>query len=414
MTTPASVPTNGVAAFHPAGPGAGAAAVPGSALLHGVAILARGWRRVAAVALATTAAGALAAAVLPKAYVSGTLLVPFAGTASRSSVALGGVPSGLSNFVAGTIGGGSPAERILNPVLGSSTLTDSIVHRVAHDRNSEEVVRRVLRKGVRVMRNPDGSFVVQVRAPDPQLAATIANTYPVLINKILARVSAEGVLAKAAFLRAQIDSADARLTVSERNLVEFAQRRSAPAAEQQAQRSLDAAAALQQGIFEQEIAVAQLRRTATPNNPELRAAEALLASRRAQLAQLTSGTTPRSVFVPIQRGPELRVASSRVEREYQQDERVYASLSAALTDAQIDASNVLPVLSVLDPAYPPLDPTLTIGDAALLSLGFGTLLGVAVVFFGEVLARMRREPANEPHFEALSRARVLSRTRGPA
>ena len=399
-------PTNGAGSAPYAAGMAARDGAPGSLLLQFAAMLARGRRKAVSIVVATTAAGALAAALLPKSYVAGTLLVPFSGS-SRRGVAMAALPAGLSGLI-GAVGGGSPAERILAPVLTSSTLYDTVMNRVtAGGAASRPVVDEVLRKGIRVARNGDGSILIQVRAPEPNLAARIANIYPGAINDILSRVSAEGSRTKQQFLRAQLDSAEVRLSESERRYVEFAQRRAAPAAEQQAQRTLDAAAALQQGIFEQETAVAQLRRTATPENAELRAAEAQLASRRDQLRRLTNGGgSGTSVFVPIQRGPELRVASSRVERDYQQDQRVYSSLAAAVTDAQIDVSNSLPVLTVLDPARPPGGPQITVWDAAALSFGFGLIVAFVTVFVADVLERLRADPANAPALATFARTRV--------
>lgn len=375
---------------------------PGSLTLHVASVLARGWRRVVAFAAVTTAVGVLAAVMLPKSYVAGTLLVPFSGS-SRSSVATSALPAGLSGLIGG-ITAGSAGERILGPVLTSATLYEAVLQQAtAGGAATPSAVDAVLQKGVRVVRNGDGSLLIQVRASDPVFAARIANLYPGAINSVLARVSADGSRTKQSFLRTQVDSADVRLGQSERRLIAFAQSRQAPAAEQQAQRTLDAAAALQQGIFEQEIIVAQLRRTATLDNPELRAAEAFLASRREQLRRLNNGVPGGSVFVPIERGAEIRVAASRVERDYQQDQRVYASLVAAVTDAQIDVSNALPVLTVLDPARPPAEPTLTVTTAAALSVALGAVTGVVFVLASHALARARTDPANAGAWAAISR-----------
>lgn len=374
----------------------------GSQVLYALVTLVRGWRVILACTALTGAIGVISALMLPKSYIAGTLLVPFS-AGGRSSVAAGALPAGLSGLIGG-IGGGSSAERILGPVLSSATLYETVLNRaLAAGAAPRSTLDEVLRKGIRVLRNGDGSMSVQVRAPDPVLAARIANIYPTAINDILTHVSAEGSRTKQAYLRTQVDSADARLSQSERKLIDFAQRRQAPAAEQQAQRTLEAAAALQQGIFDQEVAVAQLRRTSTSDNPELRAAEALLASRRQQLSRLTNGAQGGSVFVPIERGPEIRVAASRVERDYQQDQRVYSSLVAAVTDAQIDISNALPVMTVLDSARAPAEPTLTVGTAAGLSIPFGAILGVVAVFVANVFARARTNPANASTWSAFSR-----------
>lgn len=371
--------------------------------LRVAAALARGWRSVLAVALSTMVAAMAAAAFLPKSYVAGTLLIPFVGSSSRSSLAAAGLPSGVAGLL-GSVGG-SPAERLLSAVLTSGTLFGAVVTRATHTPGERAVIEHVLRKGVRVIRNADGSLVIQVSAPTPELAARIANTYPPVLNEVLARLSSEGAATKQSFLRAQLDTADDRLSGSERKFIDFAQRRTAPAPEQQAQRTIDAAAALQQQLFEQEAAIAQLRRTATPNNPELRAAEALLATKRGQLSELTNGGTGlrRSVLVPVERGTELRVASTRVEREYQQDLRIYTSLAAALTDAQIDVGNSLPVLTVLDPATPPGDPTLDVSTAAVLGLAFGLVLGAITTLVGQGLSRLRAHPETAPYFAAFPR-----------
>ena len=408
MTTPiASSNGSGTgASVHPSANGRSLA--PGATTALRMAVLvAHRWPRILAVSLATTAVAVAVALVLPKSYLTATVLVPFAGSGSRSSVALGQLPGGLGGLLGGTIGGGSPAERILGPVLASRTLADSITQRLAHDATEERMVREVLRDGVRIIRSPDGSMIVQVRAPRAQLAADIANVYPSVVNRILTRVSTEAAVTKQEFLHTQLDTADARLTVSEQRYIEFARQRAAPAAEQQAQRSIDAAAALQQGIFEQEIVVTQLRRTATTSNPDLRAAEALLASRREQLRELTNGQQNRSsVLLPVERGPELRVAATRVERQYQQDQHVYASLAAALEDAQIDASNALPVLSVLDAAVVPGRPTLNVATTAALSFPFGAILGVLSVLLAEVWARVRRDPEIDAVVASVRRTRA--------
>jgi len=364
------------------------------------AVLLRRWRTVLLTALATAVTAVVVTLLLPPTYATGTLLVPFAGATSRSQIALSQLPAGLAGMAGGV--GASPTERLIGVVLGSGTLSDSLVNRLARgDRERAIAVSKVLRKGTRVQRNPDGSIVIQVRAKDPKLAASIANTYPELINGILARVSAEGAIRKQAFLRTQLDTAQQHLTQSEQRLLDFQQRRAAPALDDQAQRTLEVASTLQQGIYQQELIVSELRRTATADNPQLRAAQAELDSRRAQLRRLTTGSGgSREIFVPIGEGPQLKVTSTRLMRNYAQDERIYQSLVAALTDAQIDANNNLPVLTVLDPAHVPDRPTRQLPMTFALAFALGFVLGIAGIVGGEVARRLRSNAANAGFFEA--------------
>ena len=368
-------------------------------LLDLVAVLLRRWRTVLLVAALTTLVAGAVAMLLKPWYVSATVLVPAAGGGGTGSQSLVAQFPGLAAFG----GGGSGTDRLIGTVLASRTLHDSVLSRFASRPATAAEVAKVLAKGVRTQRGTDGSVLIQVRARDPLLAAEIANTFPPLLNNVLARMTAEGARRKQAFLAAQTSEAREALLRSEERVMTFERDRGASDLQAQAQQTMSAAASLQTQIYQQEVEVARIRRTATGENPELRAAEAQLAERREQLRRLTHGGAS-SVFVAPAQGAELKLASTRLLREYTEDQRLYDALSAALTDAQISVRDDLPVLTVLDAAIPG-GSTRSIPTALGLGALLGVVLGVALAFAREAVERLRLNPANAEFLDVWERFR---------
>lgn len=364
-------------------------------LLDVAAVFLRGWKTIVGATVVGLLLGAGFIWMRPREYTAQTVLIPSTTPGNSAGGMLSmQVPGRLLDLMPGA----NPNQRLIMAVIKSRSLGQAMTQRIGPERNSGEVSRAVGTAKVD-SRTEDGSIAIRISAREPNLAGRIANEYPNLINAIVARTGTETAQRKQAFLEEQLAVAREQLVRSEQALVGFQKQQAAPDPQAQAERTVAAAAALQQQINEQEIVVAQLRRTATPDNPQLRAAEAQLSTRRAQLSRLTSGGDGQ-VFLPLGKSSELKAATARLVREYQKDEQIYNSLTAALAQVRIDANNTLPVVSVLDPAVEPAEPSrdhkgLILVVAALL----GFLVGAVAVFVREQFRHARRSPAGE-HFAA--------------
>jgi tyrosine-protein kinase Etk/Wzc len=350
----------------------------------------------------------------PKYYAAHLSIVPSTerGGAASSMIAAAQLPPALAGMLVGT----HSNQRLIEGVLRSRSLADSLLARLgidpALDPGSEAVVRQILGNQTKVEHRPDGSIRIEVRDREPERAARIANELPDLANVITARLSASVALRKQEFFENQLVSAHRQLVNSEERLVAFQLSQDAPEIQEQARRTMEAAAALQRQIMEQEITVSQLRRSATPNNPELRSAEAQLTATRAQLARMTTGSGRADrVFVSMRESPELKVEATRLLRDFTKDEQVFMSLTAALTQAQIDANNNLPTISVLDPAIVPQSP-IRVNVRLLLAMAvlLGLVMGVVAAFFQEYLIHARRDPASEQFFTAVDNVKAEIRS----
>lgn len=371
-------------------------------LLDLVAVILKRWRAVVGTLAGTVAAALIAALLLPRTYTAHTVLLTASSQSPGGAQAIAAQLSGLP--LPGLSGGASSDQRLIGVLAESRLLADSMVSRLRRQEGAvpEGEVRRVIGQGTEVKSNPDGSVAIQVEAEDPELATSIANAFPAVINRLTADIGAQAARRKQEFLEARLEEARDQLIQSEQAMVQFQRRQGTPDLPDQARRTLDAASQLQQRIMEQEIRVAQLRRSATSDNPALQAAIAELNAYRGQLGRLTTGTGSGSrIFPSLGESPDLKLTAARMMREFTKNEQVYVSLTAALADAQIEAHNSLPVITVLDAALIPSVPSApNVRLILALALVLGLILGLIAAFAREAAHRARQNPENESFFAA--------------
>ncbi|HEY0036763.1 MAG TPA: GNVR domain-containing protein, partial [Longimicrobium sp.] len=163
-------------------------------------------------------------------------------------------------------------------------------------------------------------------------------------------------------------------------------------------------------IAEKEVEIVALRRTATADNPRLRAASSELGALRQQLERLSSGGGSGRILVPFQQSPALRVGAARVMREYTRNEQIYVALNTALAQAQIDLNGSLPVVTVVDTAAVPATPSGPGLPVTVLVAGvIGLLSGACLAIARELVHHARRDPEHDP-FLAMWRGIRAERT----
>jgi uncharacterized protein involved in exopolysaccharide biosynthesis len=312
--------------------------------------------------------------------------------------ALGGL-AGLS--------GAGQNQALVEAILRSSTLRDSVIGRVLPRADTAERrrMRKLLKRGTAVRSDPSNrSVTVEVTMTDPRLATRLAAQFPFVINEIATRLSVQTAIRKRDVLERQLVDARNRLVRSEDALRAYEKATGTPAVEEQARRSVEAAAELRRTILEQELVVSQLSRTATPDNPRLVAAQAQLSALRGQLSRLNAGGGGGDdVLLGAREIPDLKLNYLRLYREFEKDQQIYVALTASLASAQLDTNDDVAVVSVLDDARVPEQPT---GPRrklmVMVGLFFGALAGMALAFAREFVRRARTDPESGPFFDAWS------------
>jgi len=401
---PTPVPPHGLAPLDPrpgASPNGGE---PEVRLLDLSAVVLRAWKLVAGVSLLAGLAAAALALSTPRSWTSGVVVVPSSGQGdSRAQLIAAQLKLPVGGL--GGLAGAGQNQALVEAILRSNSLRDSVIGRVYPRAGSAQrrKLRKLLKRNTAVRSNPsDRSVAVQVTMDDPRLAARFAAQFPGVINEIATRLSVQTAIRKRDALERQLVDARNRLVASEERLRAYEKATHTPAVEEQARRSVDAAAELQRAIIAQELVVAQIRRSATPGNPRLTAAEAQLATLRGQLERLNSGGQG-DVFLGARELPDLKLGYTRVYREYTKDEQVYVALTASLAGAQVDTNDDVAVVSVLDDAAVPDEPS---GPhrklMVIVGLLFGALAGMVLAFTREFVRRARSRPESEPFFDAWS------------
>lgn len=371
------------AGFGADGPEAGRESV----VLSAATFLLRRWRSIAMGAVGATLVAAAMMPLLPRHFTARALLaLPQSQADPRAQLLSAASPTSIMFPGIGT----NPNTRLVGAVLKSRSLADSIQRRFGDiDLVTNE-------------NTVDGSILVEVTARDAAAAAQAANGIPTVLNAILSRVGAETNRRRQEFLEAQIARARSQLGGSEDALVRFQKAQGAPEIEEQARQTVQAALQLQEEIAQKETQVRLLARTATRDNPQFRAAEAELEAWRHQLAELTNGTGEANrVLLSLKESPELKATTLRLLRSYGENEQIYSSLMAALTQAKIEGQNDIPALTIIDSAVPPAAPSspkywIVLPMACLLGLAGGLASALAA----DALERTRHDPAAAGFFAA--------------
>jgi uncharacterized protein involved in exopolysaccharide biosynthesis len=370
-----------------------------------LAVLLRRWKPFMGITVAALLLATAFVLLRSPQYTAYTTLVPAPSKTDNRSDLLTRMPGGLAALAMG----GNTNQKLVGVIAKSQALRDSVVRRLGRAGDalrSPRQVGTILRKRTTVKINPDGSVQVEVTAPEPRLAANVAAQFPDLINRIAAQLGRQTAMRKRQFLEEQLTTAGEALSRSEERLQAFQQNRDIPEVQEQARQTVQAAAELQRDIFEREARLSRLRLSATPGNPQVQAAEADLAARRAQLRRLTGSGGGGAVFVPLGTSPELKFSTLRLQREFSKNEQIYIALTAALAETQVDVNDNLPVVSVLDS---PVAPTIPSGPSApkvlVLAAFMGAALGALAAFALEFMADARRDGANDGFFAAWAQFR---------
>ncbi|MBW3570232.1 MAG: hypothetical protein KY467_03925 [Gemmatimonadetes bacterium] len=370
-------------------------------LLDILAVVVRRRRLVLGIVAAAVLLGAGLTLAQPQSYTARTMLVLLQG--GRRTGLSAQLPAQLAMPTLGLFGS-DPNQKLIDVILGSVALQDSMVSAVRRARPDqpeiEATVREILDDGTQTRSNSDGSILITVAHRDPELARLMADKFPELINELSAHVNAQSARNRRDFVESQLTGARANLEEAEERLAAYQRQGRAPEVTEQARQTMEVAGGLQARIMEQEGKVAELRRTRTEDHPELRSAIAQLEGLRRQMRSLESGAGG-GFFPSLRESPDLMLNSARLLREYKKAEQVYVSLTAALAEAQIQANENLAAVGVLDRAQPSSNPRwVLILRNLVVSAVLGLIAGVMAAFVADYVARARMDPGNARFFAA--------------
>jgi uncharacterized protein involved in exopolysaccharide biosynthesis len=304
--------------------------------------LLRHWR---VVLLAPLLAGALAVGLsflLPKSFVSKTLLVPPQQPASASSALIAqlGALSGLAGSAAGAK---TPADQYV-ALLRSATIADLLIDEFGllkvYDVEFRFKAREELANNTRIMLGKkDGLISIEVEDPSPERAAQMANRYVEHLRTLTGRLALSESQQRRMLFETQLKQTRDQLTRAQQALQETGFSQNALKADARA--AAEGYARLRAEITGAEVRVQALRRNLAETQPEVQQSLAVLGALRAQLAR-------------IEESADFGGAPDYVSkyREYKYQETLFDMLARHYEGARLDEAREGALIQVVDPARP--------------------------------------------------------------
>jgi uncharacterized protein involved in exopolysaccharide biosynthesis len=310
--------------------------------LDALRLLAHRWKLVVAAPLVAGLVALGVAFLLPKTYLSRTVILPPQQQQSATAAALSqlGALSGL----AGAAGGlKSPADQYV-ALLQSTTIADRIVDQFglmqAYGAEYRFEARKTLAENVRItLGKKDGLVTVEVVDRSPQRAADMANRYVEELRILTGRLALTEAQQRRQLFEGQMKQARDLLVAAQQALQGSGFSQGALRADARA--SAEGYARLRAEATAAEVRLQALRRNLADNTPEVQQALSVLGTLRAQLNRLEESNS-------------LEGGTDYVSkfREFKYQETLFELLARQYEMARLDEAREGILIQVVDEARP--------------------------------------------------------------
>ncbi len=333
--------------------------------------------------------------LLPKTYTADASILPISGNDAGMALAAGFASQmAPAAGLLGSLGGNGKTAELVE-ILNSRSMAERVIEKHHLDReikgwkSKTDLVIRVKKMTTIVSPSLKNKLVsVQVKAPRPELAATMANAYVSELKVMLDEIGYNSAARNRKFIENQLASSKTELTKAENRLSSFQARNqlaSLPDTVVASIRSISdleaqrVGAAVQLKTTEEALSLVQSKVLALQADPsslhELEIKTKSLAAQESALASAKQTFVDKLTALPP-KGMEL----ARLQRDVQVQNAIFLVLSQQLESALINENKESDAFLPLDKAYVPEKPIAP--KKALITL-FGLLAGI---FLGGVAA----------------------------
>ncbi len=265
----------------------------------------------------------------------------------------------------------SPAKALLgsNPeadrymaILKSATVLNAVIQKFdlvkVYDITSypgEKTVKELL-NNTEFTVEQEGNLTITVYDKDPQRAADMANYFVEILNKTNTELQVQNARGNKEFIEQRYKKNQLDLAAAEDTLKAFQKKYGIIAMPEQTEASIKAAAEITAQLALKEVQMGVLRRTQSPDNPTVTAAQIEIEEFRNKLSQMNGSGANVSkdlkVFVPFSRIPDLGVEYVRRFREVEIQYKILQFITPLYEQAKVEERRQTPSVIVLDKAGP--------------------------------------------------------------
>jgi uncharacterized protein involved in exopolysaccharide biosynthesis len=334
------------------------------------------WRRLAAGVLVAGVVSASGSMLLPKTYSSEASILPV--LSNPGGFVLDGSSPAMTYV--GMLSGALPQSELFTEILGSRTAREGAIHALdlyrefgleeLPERTRREVALRKLARMTRVSKTRAGIVRVRVKARTEtfsvfrsgederarMLAARIANALVEQLVSIVREKGTSRARASRMFIEQKLEETKRALAEASDSLRVFQERNMAVSLDAQTEAMVTQIADVKGRIMAKDVEIEVLRRTMTPDNPEIRKRES---ERQALLSQSQSliygGADPgeeNGAYLALQNIPAVAQEYADRLRRLKVQEPVFELLNRMYYETRIEEAGEVPLIQVLDEAVP--------------------------------------------------------------
>ncbi len=369
-----------------------------------------GWMILGLALVTTVTVGLYTHFLAPKIYEStASILAPQESRGGGGSLAAALAASGASQMFGNFLPTGGTSRDTFIAILKSRTMAQDLMERFTlkdHYRTQGmDLAIRRLQGATNISVSREGVVSVTVEDTDPKLAADIANAYTTILDRMFAKMGTTEASKQRAFIAERLENTEKALRQGEEALRQFQERNKAIVLQEQARRSIEAAAQAKGQIAAAEVQLQVMRGFATESNPQVVQQKRQIEEMKRQLGQMqfsqgldlppetaNPGQSRQEMYVPFTKMPELERDLIRLTRDVKVQETVFTLLTQQFEQAKIAEAREMPMVQVLDKAVPAERKSKPSTRTNTAIAGFISLLvGVFLAFFLEHVGRVRKK-----------------------
>jgi len=333
-------------------------------------VIKKRWRLIAFIFLATTITAAIASLLMTKIYRAESTVFPIQSGSTGRIASMVEEFNGLA-FV-GSMLPSTSTDKLVN-VLKSRTVRESVIrnlnlmdrlfpekegHKISKE-SEPPTLQEGIRKlgemtGVRKARKGD-LITISVDFREPDLAARIANQYPIELQHFLRENALSLAKRVRIFLRERYKQAEKQLARSEEALRDFQTEHKLVAMNKQTEAAVKAIGELKAQIMAKEVELGVFRKFVTEANPNVIKVKDEINGLKQQLAAMESrkGNPEADVFPAFSEAPTLGLKYARLKRDVVINEKLFELLTQQYEMARIEEAREGVAFQVIDRAVPP-------------------------------------------------------------
>ncbi len=323
-------------------------------LLDYLLVLARNWRMIALVCIATFILSCGATLLMPNIYTSTARILP----PTESKGGLSSMLGGMSDLaaLAGVSVGGSSGELYVG-MLKSRTVSDAIIDEFnlmeVYEQEYRVKTHAALDEHVTIsLGKDDGIVSISVEDEDPERAASIANTYVEELKKLNVSLNLSSAGRERLFLENRLKMVKADLLAAEENLKDFQEKNRAISIDDQATAIIEAISQLKGELASREVELGVLLSYQTEQNPQVKSLREGVAQLKEQIRKLERSPAGKKItddiFIATSDVPELGIQYARVLRDFKVQETLFELLTKQYEIAKINEAKDTSTIQVLD------------------------------------------------------------------